>query len=88
MLTRERVAEIRELRGRYDGIIDEGRRYHCPEVTARDIAAGQIGLDALLAVEDLLAERHELIEEVMASREMIRDFEVWTGFDSTEVPHG
>ena len=88
MLSHERLMEIRGLRGRYDGIIEEGRRFHCPEPTSRDIAAAKIGLDALLAVEDLLAERAELVEEIRVTRDLLHHFEVWTGFDSEEVPHG
>lgn len=88
MLSRERIMEIRGLRGRYEDIVEEGRRFQCPEPTARDIAAAKVGLDALLAVDDLLAELEAMVEEVRVTRDLLHHFEVWTGFDSSEVPHG
>lgn len=62
MLTRERLAEIREIRSVYEAWIQEGRDSSCPERIARSIAISHVGLDALLAVDDLLAENEELRE--------------------------
>lgn len=77
----ERIAEIRDLRRRFEAQRAMARSGGCSEEVAIGLGSDEIGLDALLAVEELLEDRVRLLDAVDALRDLVRRLECVAGLD-------
>lgn len=87
IISGERIAEMRHLRVVFDDERVKARSWGCAESYAVNLAAESIGVEALLAVEELLDERVRLIAAYETVSGEVRRLESRLGYDGGDL-HG
>ena len=81
LISGERIAEMRRLRDRFEECRSIARGHGCAETVAIGLGVDNIGLDALLAVEELLKDRVHLLGAVERLTDIVRRLEIVAGVD-------
>ena len=81
LISGERIAEMRKLRVRFEECRSIARGHGCAEAVAIGLGTDSIGVDALLAVEELLEDRVRLLDAVEHLKGIVRRLEIMAGVD-------